>query len=233
MIKSWLLLLRSYFYKKRQGNKLRGYFPFFIGKHSSFEGMNTLYRNTYFVGTMGYGSYICENSKILGEVGRFTSIAANCKVILGVHPYTYPYVSTSPCFFSLKKQSGGTFAKEQKMEEFRYANKEKKYPVVIGNDCWIGDGVTIVSGVSIGDGAVVLANAVVVKDVPPYAIVGGVPSKVLRYRFEKDDIDILINSEWWNKDIEWFRIHSDLLCDIKEFKRYFMSPILLSDETLK
>ena len=76
--------------------------------------------------------------------------------MIGTHPYSVPYVSTSPMFFSLAKQTGYTFAKGQCFEEFRYA--EGKYPVVIGNDCWIGQRVSIISGVTIHDGAVVLAG---------------------------------------------------------------------------
>ena len=63
---------------------------------------------------------------------------------------------------------------------------------------WIGFGVTILGGVTIGDGAVIGARALVVKDVPPYAIVGGTPAKVIRYRFKPEEIEKLLESEWWN-----------------------------------
>ena len=96
-----------------------------------------------------------------------------------------------------------------------------KGPVVIGNNVWIGDKATILPGVSIGDGAVIAANAVVTKDVPPYAIVGGVPAKVIGYRYDEDTIDFLLKVKWWNKDKKWFKEHWELLCDIDKMKTYF------------
>ena len=187
-----------------------------ISIHSQFEGMNRLYGKVDFDGYMGRGSYIAENSIIRGKIGRYTSIAPCCMVIQGVHPYTYPYVSTSPVFFSLRQQNGYTFTKGQVLEEYKYT--ENRYPVTIGSDCWIGYGVKIIGGVSIGDGAVVLAGAVVTKDIPPYAIVGGVPAKVIRYRYSEEDIAYLLNICWWNRDIEWLRNNTHLFLDIEKLK---------------
>ena len=76
---------------------------------------------------------------------------------------------------------------------------------------------SIISGVTIHDGAVVLAGAVVTKDVPPYAIVGGVPAKVLRYRYDEETIQKLLKSQWWNQDIKWFEKNWKCLNDIKSF----------------
>lgn len=79
----------------------------------------------------------------------------------------------------------------------------------IGNDVWIGSHVLIKGGVRIGDGACIGAGAVVVKDIPPYAIVGGVPAKILKYRFDTDTIKLLENLQWWNlsKDVLKDNIH--------------------------
>ena len=178
---------------------------------SSFEGANVIGNNTKFCGKMGYGSYICNDCSIIGTIGRFTSIAAEVKNAQGVHPITFPYATTSPMFFSLKKQSGITFAKEQLFDEMRA-------PITIGNDCWIGQRAFFVGGLTIGDGAVVLAGAVVTKDVPPYAIVGGVPAKVLKYRYDEKTIHFLLEKKWWNMSIEWLRENSDLFCDIDKLK---------------
>ena len=71
-------------------------------------------------------------------------------------------------------------------------------PVQIGNDVWIGARATILDGVKIGDGAVIAAGAVVTKDVPSYAIVGGVPAKVIKYRFDENRIKELLVEQWWN-----------------------------------
>ncbi|WP_026475180.1 CatB-related O-acetyltransferase [Alkaliflexus imshenetskii] len=86
------------------------------------------------------------------------------------------------------------------------AMADKAYPdkgdIIIGNDVWIGYNATILSGVTIGDGAIVAANATVVKDVEPYAIVGGNPAKVIRMRFPEEKIAKLLELQWWNWDIE-------------------------------
>lgn len=188
-----------------------------ISLNSSFEGMNKIYPRSYFNGFLGLGSYISSDSHIEGKVGRFTSIAPHCNVIQGVHPYSYPFVSTSPIFFSVLKQNGYSFTGIQRMEELRYA--EGKYPVVIGNDCWIGYGVSIVGGVKIGDGAVVLAGAVVTKGIPPYSIVGGIPAKVIGYRYSATDIKFLLDFRWWNKGVEWLQSYSELFLDIEKIKK--------------
>ncbi len=75
-------------------------------------------------------------------------------------------------------------------------------PCHIGNDVWIGHGVFIKEGVTVGDGAVIAAGAVVVKDVPPYAIVGGSPAKIIKYRFDEKTISKLLELQWWNMDPE-------------------------------
>lgn len=194
-----------------------------ISPSSTFEGFNKVSRNAYFMGDIGLCSYIGGNSHIAGKVGRFTSIAPFVRINPGLHPFEFPYVSTSPVFVSLGKQCGITLTETQRFEEFKYTTEEKKYFVEIGNDCWIGDGAFIVSGVTIGDGAVVLAHAVVTKDVPPYAIVGGVPAKVLRYRYDEQTIDFLLGIKWWDKDINWLKAHADIMCNIDMLKHYFLN----------
>jgi hypothetical protein len=138
---------------------------------------------------------------------------------------TAPFATTSPMFFSLKKQNGHTLATEQYYEELVFADTEKKYPVIIGSDCWIGQGVFITGGITIGDGAVVLAHAVVTKDVPPYAIVGGVPAKILKYRYDEETIKFLLDFKWWNKDISWLRNNVDLLRNINNLKKAYLHKI--------
>ncbi|MBS7669878.1 CatB-related O-acetyltransferase [Croceicoccus sp. 1NDH52] len=86
------------------------------------------------------------------------------------------------------------------------AGKGKNGPIVIGNDVWIGEGAFISLGVKIGDGAVIAARAVVTRDVPPFAIVGGTPAKVLRYRFPPETIALLLKSEWWRYDLRSLKL---------------------------
>jgi hypothetical protein len=82
-------------------------------------------------------------------------------------------------------------------------------PTVIGNDVWIGQDVSILRGLTIGDGAVIAASAVVTKDVPPFAIVGGNPARFIRWRFQPDIIEALTELRWWRYDWPTFN-HIDL-----------------------
>ena len=97
-----------------------------------------------------------------------------------------------------------------------YADKEKRYAVEIGNDCWLGERVFIVGGVRIADGAVVLANAVVTEDVPAYAIAGGVPAKIIGERYDKETITRLLEMKWWDKDTKWLAENAEKMCNIEE-----------------
>jgi len=190
-----------------------------IHKISNLEGANKVCSNTYFKGYMGYGSYIGSDGYFIGKIGRFTSIAGKCWVVVGRHPYKSPFVTTCPMFFSLLKQNGNTFTDVQLYDEFKYA--EPGYLVVIGSDCWIGHDVKIIEGVKIGDGAMVLAGAVVTKDVPPYAIVGGVPAKIIGYRFDEQTIQFLLNTRWWDNNIEWIKENWKLMTNIDLLKEYY------------
>lgn len=87
---------------------------------------------------------------------------------------------------------------------------DKRRRVEIGHDVLISLNVIILSGVKVGNGAVIGAGAVVTKDVPPFAIVGGVPAKIIKYRFPTDDIQKICSTEWWEKDIELIRKEHDL-----------------------
>lgn len=218
-------LIKHLLLKWKWRGKLRFAWSSRIGFNSIFEGMNQIHPHANFTGNMGYGSYLGPYSDIAGKIGRFTSIAPFVRCNAGRHPYTYPYVSTAPCFFSpnpTHTQNGSSFTREQLFDEYSFADDEKKYPVVIGSDCWIGEGAFLVGGVTINDGAVVLAHAVVTKDVPPFAIVGGVPAKVIGYRYSADDIGFLIETKWWNNSSEWFKENWFLLNDFSKLKDYFL-----------
>lgn len=190
-----------------------------ISLKSKFGGVNKLHPHCIFDGELGIGSYIGPRSKVSGKVGNFTSIGPDVKVITGTHPYTFPFATTSPVFYSLLEQSGESFVKEQKFNEFlAVPNLEYIQSSIIGNDCWVGDRALIIGGVTIGDGAIVMAGAVVTKDIPAYAIVGGVPAKIIKYRYDKDTIEYLLKVKWWAKDISWLKDNASVLVDIEKLK---------------
>lgn len=184
-----------------------------ISRFSKFEGMNKIGRDTEFTGEMGLGSYIANNSIMRGKIGRFSSIGSHVRVVQGTHPYKTPYATTSPYFYSPLCQNGFTSVDKLYFEETCYADDER-HDVIIGSDVWICYDVKLIAGVTVGDGAVLLTGSVVSKDVPPYAIVGGVPAKIVGYRYDEDTINRLLKLRWWNQDIEWLNKNHDLLRDV-------------------
>lgn len=147
------------------------------------------------IGDYSYVGSSCDITNTM--IGRFCSIADNCRI--GTASHTLGNISTSP-IFTLKKNGTGTTWISQ---DVHHTNETKM--VNIGNDVWIGTRVIIKDGIAIGDGAVIGAGAVVVKDVPPYAIIGGVPAKVIRYRFSDEIIQKLEEIKWWNASDEKLR----------------------------
>lgn len=207
-------------------NKVKLALNSYVTLKSEFEGMSQIFENVKFHGKLGYGSYIGNNSSFSADIGRFTSIAPYVRCNPGVHPYTYPFATTAPCFFSLNphhSQNGSTYATEQLFDEYALYDKDKGVAVKIGSDCWIGEGSFLVGGIKIGNGAVVLAHSVVTKDVPDYAIVGGVPAKIIKYRYDNETIEFLQNVKWWNNEMDWFKDNWRLLTDIDELKKYYLN----------
>ena len=187
-----------------------------IDEQTCFEGHNLIDQNCHLNNVqIGYGTYLSNNCSFSNtSIGRFCSIAGGVLLVVGNHP-TSNFVSTHPAFFSARKQSGFSFVSDNKYEEIKY-NTEGKL-LTIGNDVWIGCNALILSGISIGDGAVIAAGAVVTRDVPPYAIVGGVPAKVKKYRFSDSQIAQLRKISWWDWDIKNIEERSEDFCDIALF----------------
>jgi len=136
---------------------------------------------------LGKNVYIGGNTYIglCKSIGSFTSISFGVKIGLRNHPLHI--VSTSPIMYGTRRG----WVKENKFDDLT------KSMVEIGNDVLISANVVILEGVKIGDGAVIAAGAVVSADVEPYAIVGGVPAKLIRYRFEEPLRSELLKSRWW------------------------------------
>lgn len=166
-----------------------------IGRFSYFNGINTV-----------------ENCKM----GRYCSISYGVHIGLVSH-LCEKLVSTHPFFF-IQSDMDDKFS--------RYGYADKKYfnndaLTEIGNDVWIGANALIKSGLKIGDGAVIGAGSVVTKDVEPYAIVAGVPAKLIRYRFTEQQIRFLLKFKWWEKPEIWLKENWKDLLDIEKLMKKY------------
>jgi len=120
------------------------------------------------------------------NIGDFVSIAQECKFLLSGNHNMNRVTTYLPGFNLCQPREGNILSNGE---------------ITIGNDVWIGQNVTVLSGVTIGHGAVIGANATVTKDVEPYTIVGGFPAKEIRKRFDKETINKLLESKWWELDL--------------------------------
>lgn len=166
-------------------NKLLGY------KSLGQKNRDLIKRNLLEVGEYTYQWECLEievhkGSEAKVKIGKFCSISKNVRIITGgIHPTDW--VSTFP----FRNQFNLPGKHDDGMPS-------TKGDIIIGNDVWLSTGITILSGVKIGDGAVIATGAVVTKDIPDYAIAGGVPAKVIKYRFSKDQIEQLQKIKWWD-----------------------------------
>ena len=171
-----------------------------------------------------YGTYIIKPYHILSYdsrksdgklpkiiIGKYCSIAHNCTFVVSNH--LLDRFTTAPCGMpSLFAHGQGNLASYSKGD------------IIIKNDVWIGANCTLIDNITIGNGAVIAAGAVVTKDVPPYAVVGGNPAKIIKYRFSKELIDEIESLQFWELPID--EIHSfnrhtaDISTFIKDVKKY-------------
>lgn len=191
-----------------------------IDSKCTFEGKNLVCSGANLQGVkLGKFSYIGRDSQLNWvRIGRYSSIGPNVKNVVGKHPIK-DFVSTHPAFFSIRKQVGETFVNNQKFEEYNYVDYTNKISNIIGNDVWIGANSSIMEGIVIGDGAVIAAGAVVTKNVPPFAIVAGIPAKIIKYRFNKEEIEFLLELEWWNKEEDWVKKYGEYFENIELLKQ--------------
>lgn len=151
----------------------------FYNNPKDFEKKNVLYH------------YPINKDKLI--IGKFCSIACGAKFLFNSANHTQNSLSTYP--FPI-------FNEEWDSTMYPYEAWDNKGDIVIGNDVWIGFEAIIMSGVTIGNGAIIGARALVTKDVEPYTIVGGVPAKFIKKRFEDSVIETLIKIDWWNWSYE-------------------------------
>lgn len=165
------------------------------------------------IGNHTYGTPLILEANMAGlKIGKFCSIAPGVIIVLGNHitntATTYP-------FTSLKSYWPG--ARREPIEDHN-----TKGDVTVGNDVWMGRNAIVMSGVTIGDGAVIAANSVVTKDVKPYSIVGGNPAKLIRMRHSDDIIEALMQIKWWDwSDEEVDNNIKYLMSDIHDFVARF------------
>lgn len=189
-----------------------------LGRNVVFEGKNRIGERSLLANCdIGIGTYIGPHAELdCVSIGRFCSIGKRFHIVAGRHP-TKTIVSTHPAFFSQQKQAGFSFVAESLLSEFKYADEFRKKYVVVGCDVWIGDDVSILDGVHIGHGAILAAGAVVINDVLPYSIVGGVPARIIKKRFSDSQIEFLLQFKWWDKPWEWIASKAVLFNDIDRF----------------
>lgn len=155
----------------------------FVSNPAQFEKNNVLYH------------YPVNNDRLI--IGKFCSIACGVKFLFTSANHTRRSLSTYP--FPLFFEEWGLGKKDVR------SAWDNKGDIVVGNDVWIGYEAVILSGVHIGDGAIIGTRAVVTKDVPPYTVVGGVPAKEIKKRFDGETIDKLLRLQWWNWPYEKIR----------------------------
>lgn len=152
------------------------------------------------------GSFTYSNSPLVSglKIGRYCSIGKNLSVMTFNHPVAW--TTTSNVTYQRIGAIASVYAHDRPGFEWpkNDAYSWQKPLPVIGNDVWIGMNVTLASGVTIGDGAVVAGGSVVVKDVPPYGIVGGNPAKLIRMRFPSELCGALLTSQWWDYEPQQF-----------------------------
>lgn len=156
------------------------------------------------IGKYSYCGYDCEINHAI--IGNYCSLAND--VIIGGEEHPMNWLSTSPVFQNVK-HSGP----RKRFAKHTLPNSKCTF---IGSDVWVGNRAIIKQGVKIGHGAIIGAGAVVTKNVPPYAIVGGVPANIIKFRFDQDTIDFLLISEWWNWSDEKIQHYAYLFADPKK-----------------
>ncbi|PWG00323.1 CatB-related O-acetyltransferase [Levilactobacillus bambusae] len=162
---------------------------------------------------IGCHSYTNSELSLTSKIGRYSSVGPHVQIMGSQHAVNR--FSVSPLtYWDVKPEYGKDSENQFNPVPFNDLGGDDKRKVTIGNDVWVGQDVLFKAGVTVGDGAIIGARAVVTKNVPPYAIIGGVPAKVIRYRYPRYIIDKLLELQWWNYSIRDFKgIYGDDLID--------------------
>lgn len=153
-----------------------------------------------------FEAHVTHHYDFIGDkliIGKFTAIAKGVEFVMNGANHRMASVTTYP--FSLMLH--GWEKSIPALDELPL-----KGDTVVGNDVWIGQNVTVLPGVHIGDGAIIGANSVVARDVPPYAVAAGNPCRIIRKRFDDELIEFLLELKWWDWDAEKIFRNMELLC---------------------
>ena len=165
----------------------------------------------------GYGTYYRSNcDQKRASFGRFCSVGNRVTTAVGNHP-TDIFVSTHPAFYSQAMYDMFGYVQESKYNEWKWVDEKNRVSIRVGNDVWIANDAILCEGIAIGDGAVVCADAVVTKDVPAYAVVGGVPARIMRYCFSDEIIRQLLDLKIWDHPFDWYKSNAEIFDNVGSF----------------
>ena len=188
-----------------------------ISFSSVFKGYNKICKNSCIYNSeIGFYTYVSKNCEIANTtIGNFCSIGPNVKIAPGIHPVE-DFVSTHPIFYSSKKQCGIKIVEETYFQE--------SIPTKIGSDVWIGANSIIMDGINVGNGAIIGAGSIVTRNVADYAVVGGVPAKLIKKRFDETTRNFLSESHWWAiNDLSLLKNNNCNFRDLKSFKSFIQN----------
>jgi len=209
----WWIFTKWLLYKNRGKHLELRYLSIVNG--CAFGEYNTFYDYSN-INNSTFGNFVYVGQRTIinnASIGNYCSIAPDVKIGLGIHSINL--ISTFPAFYSMRKQCQITFVSEGD-DLIQESGK-----ITIGNDVWIGANAIILDNVTIGNGAIIAAGAIVNKDVPPYSIVAGVPARFIKSRFSEEEINILLKSKWWLKDISWIKENYKLFNNPKDFFKLY------------
>lgn len=177
-----------------------------INYYNYLKGRNNTYLKDAKWANVGYKTYDngafvwrwYNGSKLV--IGKYCSIANDVNFVCDSGFHTESQITSFPLFHEILEKNDNVIINNTSyvVKDIKENLKPLKTGIIVGNDVWIGMNVTILPGVTIGNGVTVLAGAIVSEDIPDYAVVGGIPAKVIKFKHDKEKIDALNKISWWD-----------------------------------